>query len=106
MTHNSKENLLFTIILCIMLVIGGKELWAFDRHAKPTFVATWTLDKTAPEYNALPKGNPTLSYRPHKIHNCGFMKTSARLPYTVRAQISSLSLRQKMCKRHTSSGRI
>lgn len=67
MTHNSKENLLLKLILCIMLVIGGKELWAFDRHAKPTFVATWTLDKTAPEYNALPKGNPTLSYRPHKV---------------------------------------
>lgn len=57
MTHNSKEKLLLKLILCIMLVIGGKELWAFDRHAKPTFVATWTLDKTAPEYNALPKCN-------------------------------------------------
>ena len=67
MSRNAKENLLFTIIIVLLLFIGGKDLWAFDRHAKPTFVATWTLDKTAPEYNTLAKGNPTLSYRPHKV---------------------------------------
>ncbi len=66
---NTKENRLFISILVIMLFFGAPKLFAFDRHAKPTFIATWTPDKTAPEYNALPKDNPTLRYRPHRLND-------------------------------------
>ncbi len=67
MSRNAKKTLLFKVIIVLLFFIGGKGLWAFDRNAKPTFVATWTLDKTAPEYNSLAKDNPTLSYRPHRV---------------------------------------
>lgn len=66
---NIKENRLIIRILVIMLFIGAPKLFAFDRYAKPTFIATWTPDKTAPEYNALPKDNPTLRYRPHRLND-------------------------------------
>jgi hypothetical protein len=66
---NFKENLLFGFIIAVFLIIGGQELWGFDRHAEPSFTATWYLTQTAPEYNALPKGNPTLSGRPHDTYD-------------------------------------
>lgn len=64
----NKHILLLFILVC-MGFAETQNIWAFDRYAKPSFTATWTLDKTAPEYNALPKGNPTLSYRPHRLND-------------------------------------
>jgi hypothetical protein len=57
------KHILQLLILVSLLCTGTQKLWAFDRHAKPSFTATWYLTQTAPEYNALPKGNPTLSGR-------------------------------------------
>ena len=64
----NKHILLLFILVC-MGFAETQNIWAFDRYAKPTFIATWTTDKTAPEYNALPKDNPTLRYRPHRLND-------------------------------------
>ena len=63
------KHILLLLILESLLCTGTQKLWAFDRHAKPSFTATWYLTQTAPEYNALPKGNPTLSGRPHDSYD-------------------------------------
>lgn len=49
MKHNTKENFLFTAIVILFLIIGGKELFAFDKAAQPNMSATWTIDNARPE---------------------------------------------------------
>ena len=63
------KHILILLIFFNMFYAGEQKAWSFDRNARPSFNATWTLDKTAPEYNALPKGNPTLSYRAHHLND-------------------------------------
>ncbi len=67
--NKPEKRVLQILALTTMFFVGSQKLWSFDRNAIPTFTATWTLDKTAPEYNALSRDNPTLSYRPHHLND-------------------------------------
>lgn len=65
MSHNTKENILFAIIIAIFVFIGGPELWSFDRSAAPDFCAHWSLSDTTPELVPLPK----TIMRPNRVSN-------------------------------------
>ncbi len=69
MTKSTKRKLSIVIFLLGMLCECGHKLWGFDRSAKPTFIAKWTLKETAPEFNKIPDGNPTLGLSPHISYN-------------------------------------
>lgn len=63
MSSNKRDNILIFLCLVVFLWIGGKELWAFDRSAKPTYTATWSLDDTTPELMPIPKSK----MRPNRV---------------------------------------
>lgn len=63
MSSNKRDNILIFLCLVVFLWIGGKELWAFDRSAKPTYTATWSLDDTTPELVPIPKSK----MRPNRV---------------------------------------
>lgn len=65
MSHNTKENILFAIIIAIFVFIGGPELWSFDRSVAPDFCACWSLSDTTPELVPLPK----TIMRPNRVYN-------------------------------------
>ena len=63
MSHNTKENLLFAIIIAIFVFIGGPKLWSFDRSATPSAQASWTLEDTKPVNVSL----PSTILRPNRV---------------------------------------
>ena len=63
MSSNKRDNILIFLCLVVFLWIGGKELWAFDRSATPTYTATWSLDDTTPELVPIPKSK----MRPNRV---------------------------------------
>ena len=63
MSSNKRDNILISLCLVLFLWIGGKELWAFDRSATPTYKATWLLEDTTPELVPIPKSK----MRPNRV---------------------------------------
>lgn len=63
MSSNKRDNILIFLCLVVFLWIGGKELWAFDRSATPTYTAKWSLEDTTPELVPLPKSK----MRPNRV---------------------------------------
>lgn len=69
MSRNFKDNFLFIIVIAVILIVGGPDLWGFDRSSQPTVSVTWELDKTVPDYPVYSPENPTAGARPNRRYD-------------------------------------